>query len=78
MNGIQSARHYFTCETAMEAASNVPVGKIKTFGIGPKYQVGQPIRRLEDGDWLVSILLVETGERAEYRLTRILNDPEAP
>lgn len=61
----------------MEAALNVPVGKIKTFGIGPKYQVGQPIRRLEDGDWLVSIVLIETGECAEYRLTQIPNDPDA-
>jgi hypothetical protein len=61
----------------MEAASNIPVGTIKTFGIGPKYQVGQPIRRLDDDDWLVNIVLIETGERAEYRLTRILRDPDA-
>ena len=61
----------------MKAPSTVPVGKIKTFGIGPKYRVGQPIRRLEGDDWLVNIVLIETGERAEYRLARILNDPDA-
>ena len=62
----------------MDPVLNVPLGRINTFGIGPKYQVGEPIRRLEDGDWLISILLVETGERTEYRLSQILNDPEAP
>jgi hypothetical protein len=62
----------------MEVAPNVPVGKIKTLGIGPKYQVGHPIHPLGGGDWLVSILLIETGERTEYRLAQILDDPEAP
>ena len=61
----------------MDCEVNVPVGKINTFGLGPKYQVGQPIRRLQDGDWLVSIVLIETGEETEYPLSQILNDPEA-
>lgn len=57
---------------------SVPTGRIKTFGaFDPRYQVGKPIRRLDDGDWLVDILLVESGEGAEYRLARILADPEA-
>lgn len=57
---------------------SVPTGRIKTFGaFGPRYQVGKPIRRLDDGDWLIGILLVESGEGAEYRLARILADPEA-
>lgn len=56
----------------------IPTGIIKSFGpFGPKYQVGSAIRRLEDGDWLVGITLIETGEKAEYRLTRIYDDPEA-
>lgn len=56
----------------------VPVGAIKTFGeLGPKYEVGEAIRRLDDGDWMVRITLVETGEEAEYRLSHMQRDPEA-
>ena len=56
----------------------IPVGKIKSFGpFGPKYEVGSPLRQLEDGDWLVEVTLVETGEKAEYRLTHLCDDPEA-
>ncbi|MCX7111180.1 MAG: DUF5397 family protein [Proteobacteria bacterium] len=56
----------------------VPIGIIKSFGVfGPKYEVGQPIRRLDDGDWLVTIKMVETGDEAEYRFTHLLDDPEA-
>jgi hypothetical protein len=56
----------------------IPVGKIKSFGaFGPKYEVGHALRPLEDGDWLVEIKMVETGEKAEYKLTRLLDDPEA-
>ena len=57
---------------------SIPVGKIKSFGaFGPKYEVGRAIRPLDDGDWLVEVTMVETGERAEYRLTHLLDDPEA-
>ncbi len=56
----------------------VPVGKFKTFGpFGEEYQVGQPIRQMEDGDWLVEIKMIKTGEAAEYRLAHINDDPEA-
>lgn len=56
----------------------IPVGKIKSFGpFGPKYEVGRALRQLEDGDWLVTVMMVETGETAEYRMTRLLDDPEA-
>jgi Family of unknown function (DUF5397) len=59
-------------------APPVPIGKIKSFGqVGPKYEVGQPLRQLPDGDWMVEVTLVETGEKAEYRLTRVFDDPEA-
>ena len=60
------------------AVPAVPVGKIKSFGaFGPKYEVGAPLRALEDGDWMVEVKLVETGEKAEYRLTHVNDDPEA-
>lgn len=56
----------------------VPVGKIKSFGpFGPKYEVGQPLRQLDDSDWMVEVTMVETGEKTEYRLSRLVNDPEA-
>jgi hypothetical protein len=55
-----------------------PVGKIKSFGqFAPKYEVGQALRKSEDGDWLVEVKMVETGETAEYRLVRLLDDPDA-
>jgi hypothetical protein len=56
----------------------IPVGRIMSFGaFGPKYEVGHALRQLEDGDWLVEVKMVETGETAEYRMTRIFDDPEA-
>ncbi|MBX3617490.1 DUF5397 family protein [Nitrosomonas sp.] len=56
----------------------LPIGTIKSFGsIGPKYQIGQALRQLDDGDWLIEITLIETGEKTEYRLTHLMNDPEA-
>jgi uncharacterized protein DUF5397 len=59
------------------APPSIPVGKIKSFGeVGPMYEVGPALRPLDNGDWLVKITLVETGETAEYRLSRLLADPE--
>ncbi|ACL61955.1 DUF5397 domain-containing protein [Methylobacterium nodulans] len=55
----------------------IPVGAIKSFGpLGPKYQVGRALYPLESGDWMIEITLVETGEKTEYRLTRLIGDPE--
>ena len=63
---------------AVISALSVPTGKIKSFGaFGPKYEVGQAVRQLEDGDWMVEVKMVETGESAEYRLTHVFDDPEA-
>lgn len=56
----------------------VPVGKIKSFGpFGPKYEVGKALRPLDDGDWMVEVTMVESGEKAEYRWTHLSEDPEA-
>lgn len=53
-------------------------GKYKSLGpYGPVYQIGRVLRPLSNGDWMVEITLVETGEKAEYRLTQISDDPEA-
>ena len=63
---------------AVVAQPLVPVGMIKSFGpFGPKYEVGEPLHPLDDGDWLVEIVLVESGEKAEYRWSRLADDPEA-
>jgi hypothetical protein len=60
------------------APSVIPVGKIKSFGpFGPKYQVGQAIRQLDDGDWMIEVTMIETGEKAEYRWVHLSDDPEA-
>lgn len=56
----------------------VPVGRIKSFGpFGPKYEVGQSLHPLEDGDWMIEVTLVDSGEKAQYRWTHLLDDPEA-
>ena len=56
----------------------VPKGAIKTFGpYGPKYEVGAVQRQLANGDWLVRVQLIETGETFDYRFSDLLVDPEA-
>jgi hypothetical protein len=39
--------------------------------------VGQALHPLDDGDWMIEVTMVETGEKAEYRLTQLSDDPEA-
>lgn len=63
---------------AMVESPALVQGKIKSFGVfGPKYEVGKPLRQLADGDWMVRIKLVESGEETEYCYSHLLNDPEA-
>jgi hypothetical protein len=60
------------------AMPELPTGLIKTFGgIGPKYEIGHLLRQSTSGDWFISIVLVETGERTEYLYSQMLKDPEA-
>jgi hypothetical protein len=60
------------------APPSVPLGRIKSFGpLGPKYQVGPVLRPLDDGDWLIEVTMVESGEAVEYRWTHLLDDPDA-
>ena len=60
-------------------APKIPTGVIKSFGlVGPKYEVGKALYQIASGDWMVEIILVETGEKTEYQLTHILDDPIAP
>jgi len=56
----------------------LPIGKIKTFGAsGPKYEVMGSGRASENGEWLVPIRVVESGEELEYRYSRLMLDPDA-
>jgi Family of unknown function (DUF5397) len=63
---------------AVVAPPSVPVGKIKSFGpFGPKCEVGQVQRQLDDGDWMIESTMVESGEKAEHRWTHLTDDPQA-
>jgi hypothetical protein len=54
------------------------VGSYRRFGeLGPVYRVVAPLRRLPDGDLMLRVLLVESGEEAEYRLSHAADDPVA-
>ena len=59
---------------------NVQVGQIRTFGSeGPKYEVtgsGRWSDKLE-GEWVVPIRVVASGEELEYRYSRFSQDSEA-
>lgn len=58
--------------------NQVPIGAIKTFGsYGIPYQVGQLAEALPDGDFLVNITLVQSGEQELYKLSKLLQDPYA-
>lgn len=60
------------------ALPSIPVGQIKSFGpFGPKYEVGQVLRQLDDGDWMIEVTMIETGEKVEYRWRHLSDDPEA-
>ena len=53
-------------------------GQIKTFGeYGPLYQVGTGSRQADNGEWMVEVNLVESGERIEYPLNKLALDPRA-
>ena len=53
------------------------IGTFHQFGpFGIPYQVLRPARETENG-WLVEIEVPESGERLEYKLEAVLNDPEA-
>ncbi len=55
----------------------IPVGAVKQFGPwGPEYEVfgaAEP----RDGERMVKIVIVRTGEELDYPLEAILLDPEA-
>ncbi len=55
----------------------VPVGAVKQFGpYGPEYEVLGPAEP-ENGEQMVHIVIVRTGEELTYELEAVLADPEA-
>jgi hypothetical protein len=57
---------------------NLPIGKIKTFGKhGPYYEIKDIGYQGEDGEWMIPIRVVESGEELDYRYTRLALDPDA-
>lgn len=62
----------------MELRQQIPTGCIKQFGqFGVAYVVGEVAEFLPDGDALVNITLLQSGEKDIYRLSHLLEDPEA-
>jgi len=63
--------------TAVTQPVAVPVGAIKQFGpYGPEYEVLGPAEP-ENGEQMVHIVIVRTGEELTYELESVLADPEA-
>ncbi len=53
------------------------IGTWRRFGlVGPVYEIIGEERELEDGDHLMRIRVIETGEEISYKLTDILDDPK--
>jgi hypothetical protein len=64
--------------TSATSVPFLPIGKIKTFGaLGPKYEIMGNARPSENGEWLVPIKVIESGEELDYRYSRLSLDPDA-
>jgi hypothetical protein len=64
--------------TSPKATPNLPIGKIKTFGkYGPYYEITGIGHQGEDGEWMIPIRVVASGEELDYRYTRLALDPDA-
>jgi uncharacterized protein (UPF0128 family) len=52
------------------------VGTWRRFGeLGPVYEIIAVGKELPDGDRLMRVLVVESGEEADYKLHDLLEDP---
>jgi len=62
---------------ALAQPAAIPVGVIKQFGpAGPEYEI-LAAAPAEDGQPMVEIVIVRTGEKLTYPLQDALQDPEA-
>jgi hypothetical protein len=52
------------------------VGTWRRFGpVGPVYEIIAVGNELPDGDYMMRVRVVESGEEVDYRFTDILDDP---
>ncbi len=64
---------------ATQAPAQEVLGSIRTFGeFGPMYEVTGLARPNENGEPMVSILVIESGETLDYELEAVLADPLKP
>jgi len=64
---------------AMQYPADEVVGSIRTFGkYGPMYEVTGFAPASPEGEPMVSILVIESGETLDYELEAVLVDPEKP
>jgi hypothetical protein len=55
------------------------IGSIRTFGdYGPMYEVTGIAPPNKDGEPMVSLLVIESGETLDYQLEAVLEDPLKP
>ena len=52
------------------------IGTWRRFGIvGPVYEITAVDHQLADGDWMMRVRVLETGEEVGYKLTHVVDDP---
>lgn len=55
-----------------------PLGKFRRFGaVGPAYEILRVAKELENGDALLRVRVLESGEEVDYLRSHALEDPEA-
>jgi hypothetical protein len=66
-----------TREGSMLPTPQSLVGTWRRFGtVGPVYEIISAGEELSDGDQVMRVRVLETGEEVDYRLAAILEDPK--
>ncbi len=64
--------------TKPSSMPEIRIGQVRTFGPeGPMYEVVGNGHPAANGDWLVPIRVIESGEELEYPYAQLKSDPEA-
>lgn len=67
--------HAHTHTSGLPHPANL-VGTWRRFGVaGPVYEIVNEGTELPDGDRLMRVKVIETGEEVDYRFTDVLDDP---